>query len=869
MSEQQPLPAALRCLGAPSATDAECAAAVAAWLLGGGGDDAAVAAALQVAARSARADAVTALLDGCATPERAAAAAVAPSAPAATRGMSALHAAARGDARPSWSATDAPGGATDAAVLRTVLALADAAGGAAGALDAEGFGALHHACAAGRAGVAAALLDRGADVAAETRRGDSALHLAALGAHATAVALLVGRRSQLCCALNHQGWTPLHLLLLGAPSAAALQTAQVLVACPAVHLDLVSFDGWTAVAVAASRGHFVILAQLLRAGARLDVPRTQGGQMALHVGAHAGEPECVRALLQRGADAAQVDAEGNAPLHLAAFARCAESARHLLRRSPKCSTLQNAAGDTALHIACGTGSRDVAVLLLGGSWADARDAKCRVRISGQCNRQGVSDSDLALALFRGGDAGSDAGADAGAAAACPHPRLLVTEDDDEGTYTCTACGHVLGKLSPMAPSYVARTVPLSERQPADGITKVIRRIARRLTLPPEMTANAMLLWNTTRMLEPDYATKLAAEYTPQQLGAGAVNVASRAGTAIGLARTSAEVLAVLSAPHACSDADIQRADAASAMLEAIARTKLSLEIRPAVAADFLPRFSNRNFRSDTLGEREWKAERTMQIRHHSSLSAASTSDAHCGGADRSALYFEKAAAAFACCDELDPSVRHADPHVLATACLLAAAEIGGGQALAVSCAEDVSQFADAVGAVGEDLCPRVWSAYCGLLQQGEQILAAAAPAFVPLRRPAVPSGALHAALPSANALAPAPAIPDVEVAVRFEPMLRGPDDGWLAALPPARRSAFGSLYTVSARTSAAELKLLVASLLGESSGHEFELLVRGEVAQSVYASLQLGSGSYEKVLTVGVRPAAVGALEGVVQSLKI
>ena len=75
----------------------------------------------------------------------------------------------------------------------------------------------------------------------------------------------------------------------------------------------------SALRLAASRGHYGCVEELLFRGAEVDAD--PGGSAALHDACVGGHAVCVQLLLSHGANPELLSAEGNAPLHLCTSAQ--------------------------------------------------------------------------------------------------------------------------------------------------------------------------------------------------------------------------------------------------------------------------------------------------------------------------------------------------------------------------------------------------------------------------------------------------------------------------------------------------------------------------------------------------------------------
>jgi uncharacterized protein len=129
-------------------------------------------------------------------------------------------------------------------------------------------------------------------------------------------------------------------------------------------LQLYSPDGWTALHLASYFGYASVVVRLLRAGAT-HAARSKGeqGNTPLHA-AIAGRREMpvISALLAAGADATAIDAQGYAPLHLAA-ARGDQAVTELLIACGADVTRRTADGKSASDLASDHNHTDLAAFL--------------------------------------------------------------------------------------------------------------------------------------------------------------------------------------------------------------------------------------------------------------------------------------------------------------------------------------------------------------------------------------------------------------------------------------------------------------------------------------------------------------------------
>lgn len=129
-------------------------------------------------------------------------------------------------------------------------------------------------------------------------------------------------------------------------------------------LHAYSADGWTALHLAAYFGYAAVVVRLLRAGAsHAAISHNVQGNTPLHA-ALAGRRELpvITALLAAGADASTIDAQGYAPLHLAA-ARGDQAASELLLACGADRTVRTRDGKVAADFAREKDHTDLAAFL--------------------------------------------------------------------------------------------------------------------------------------------------------------------------------------------------------------------------------------------------------------------------------------------------------------------------------------------------------------------------------------------------------------------------------------------------------------------------------------------------------------------------
>lgn len=173
-----------------------------------------------------------------------------------------------------------------------------------------------------------AALDAGAPLDAGVPTGGGRpVHMAALGGHAAALALLLARGASVddCCEdsrmyLIHDRWTsfdgqPLHLVCLCAQGSA--DAVRVLFDAGA-DVGAATHAGWTPLHCAAAVGNLEVARLLLERGAGISSPGGERAWSPLHIAAGDGHGGLMSLLLQHGAEVDATDVCGATPLLCAA-----------------------------------------------------------------------------------------------------------------------------------------------------------------------------------------------------------------------------------------------------------------------------------------------------------------------------------------------------------------------------------------------------------------------------------------------------------------------------------------------------------------------------------------------------------------------
>jgi ankyrin repeat protein len=233
-----------------------------------------------------------------------------------------------------------------------------AAGAAVNAVNEKGATALHVALAAGHVGVAELLLGSGADPSIRDADGSLPLHWATERGLAGLITHLLQQAPALLNSTDSKGFTP---LLLASHKGSAEVVQQLLAA--GADPGVVTLSGATALHLAATFGHHLIMQQLLAALAAgqgsISVDAEWRGMTPLHCAVESRHSTCVKVLLGAGADperllgAAAVppgrpSLEGATPLHRAVEVGHVAAVPLLATPANMCRLWQ---GKTPLHLA--------------------------------------------------------------------------------------------------------------------------------------------------------------------------------------------------------------------------------------------------------------------------------------------------------------------------------------------------------------------------------------------------------------------------------------------------------------------------------------------------------------------------------------
>ncbi|KAJ0414214.1 ankyrin repeat-containing domain protein [Aspergillus carlsbadensis] len=205
------------------------------------------------------------------------------------------------------------------------------------------------------------LLDAGADPEIENGSELTAINVAVTSEKSEIVRLLVNRKAN----INHKDtaeWAPIH------DASGYVPNAEIVRILAEGGADLKSTAPYveTALHKAVGKEHVDILAVLLEFHTSIDLEqRNSGGSTPLNKAARTGNVDCMRRLLQAGADINSQDSDGWTVLIQALNSEKATEAVTFLLRQPGLDISRPSIGfGAALHVACRFLNKDVVTMLL-------------------------------------------------------------------------------------------------------------------------------------------------------------------------------------------------------------------------------------------------------------------------------------------------------------------------------------------------------------------------------------------------------------------------------------------------------------------------------------------------------------------------
>ena len=212
-------------------------------------------------------------------------------------------------------------------------------------VNSYGWSVLHFAVAGGNAEVVREVLNTGCDINAATNDGSPPLHMAAAMGNTEAALELIRHGAEKAIVAGTAG-TPLH----HAAGGGHVSTVKAMLkeGCP---VDVVNSYGWSVLHAAAVGGNAEVVRELLSTGCDMNAAANDG-KTPLHIAAVRGNAEAALELIRSEASTG-ADVNGFTPLHSAVTSENEECVRALLEHGAdpwKAAPFSGSAYNMALHI---------------------------------------------------------------------------------------------------------------------------------------------------------------------------------------------------------------------------------------------------------------------------------------------------------------------------------------------------------------------------------------------------------------------------------------------------------------------------------------------------------------------------------------
>jgi ankyrin repeat protein len=208
----------------------------------------------------------------------------------------------------------------------------------------RGLTPLHKACFNGKVAVISLLLEKGANVNAQSKYGSTPLDSACYNGYDAVVALLLENGADIH-AKNDNGQMPLHTACFYGHAAVVSILLE-----KGANINAKSNDGWTPLHEASYEGHGNIISLLVGNGADVNA-KDYFRDTPLHKACQYGKEVSVSLLLKRGADVNAKNKQGWTPLHWACVSGYYDAAVSLLLENGADPTITDNNGKTPLQLA--------------------------------------------------------------------------------------------------------------------------------------------------------------------------------------------------------------------------------------------------------------------------------------------------------------------------------------------------------------------------------------------------------------------------------------------------------------------------------------------------------------------------------------
>ncbi|KAF7654361.1 hypothetical protein LDENG_00070750 [Lucifuga dentata] len=235
--------------------------------------------------------------------------------------------------------------------------------------------------------------------------------------------------------------------------------------------------------ITASRGFTDCLRLLLQRGANVDL--APGGATALHESCESCQPECTKLLLSHGANANAVSEDGVMPLHMCTSPKSLECAKYLLQYGAAINGRSLDEDDTPLHVAARNGLPEhIELYLHYGAAVDKQNHEGFTPLNAACSQpQKVQDLGR---YFKACQLLLEAGAD------------VHTMDEDKRNPLHMACKNVNADIVEMLLAHGACVNNMDYGGEAP-MHKILKEVCYKISHKPERVVRALLNHGSIRV----------------------------------------------------------------------------------------------------------------------------------------------------------------------------------------------------------------------------------------------------------------------------------------------------------------------------------------------------------------------------------